>query len=457
MDLATLIALLENVGLLSLGAILTFIILKRRGLQDTGLSDQVALGIIFGAISLIVVQVPIRSILGATFDTRAAPLVLSGLYAGPVGTLIAASIAAIARYNVGGPAAIGGMVSCFLYVVIGFAAKHVLWRDQSVIGAKRLLILALAATIFVLPSFFIGQTFERGLAILQRFWPVLLVGNLLGISLLGLMLDQLSALVQERNAIKLAEQTTLLARNAANVGIWRSDFRAKSLVWDDVQRRILGYEREASVIARDAFRKAVHPEDLPKLSAAFESARRDGRRFDHRFRIIRPSGDIRQIHAIADFVGGVSGDPDSAIGVNIDETDERRLLEEVALKSAAIDAASCGDVLPVFSAIWDESFRAGRLTGTGRPGTMKKSRYTEEQIAYALRQAETGTPVAEVLRKMGISEQTFYRWKKLYGGMGVAEVRRLKQLEEENAKLKRLVADLSLDKIMLQDVVRSKL
>jgi putative transposase len=88
---------------------------------------------------------------------------------------------------------------------------------------------------------------------------------------------------------------------------------------------------------------------------------------------------------------------------------------------------------------------------------MKKSRYTEEQIAYALRQAETGTPVAEVLRKMGISEQTFYRWKKLYGGMGVAEVRRLKQLEEENRKLKQLVADLSLDKIMLQDVVRSKL
>lgn len=88
---------------------------------------------------------------------------------------------------------------------------------------------------------------------------------------------------------------------------------------------------------------------------------------------------------------------------------------------------------------------------------MKKSRFTEEQIAFALRQAETGTPVAEVLRKMGISEQTFYRWKKMYGGMGVAEVRRLKQLEDENRKLKQLVADLSLDKVMLQDVVRSKL
>ena len=87
---------------------------------------------------------------------------------------------------------------------------------------------------------------------------------------------------------------------------------------------------------------------------------------------------------------------------------------------------------------------------------MKKSRYSEEQIAYTLKQAETGTPVAEVLRRMGISEQTFYRWKKLYGGLGVGELRRLKQLEDENRQLKRLVADLSLDKHILQDVLSKK-
>jgi len=87
---------------------------------------------------------------------------------------------------------------------------------------------------------------------------------------------------------------------------------------------------------------------------------------------------------------------------------------------------------------------------------VKKSRYTEEQIAYALKQAETGTPVAEVLRRMGISEQTFYRWKKPYGGLGVGELRRLKQLEDENRKLKQLVADLSLDKHILQDVLSKK-
>ena len=93
----------------------------------------------------------------------------------------------------------------------------------------------------------------------------------------------------------------------------------------------------------------------------------------------------------------------------------------------------------------------------GRSGAVKKSRFTEEQIAYALKQAETGTPVAEVLRRMGISEQTFYRWKKLYGGLGTGELRRLKQLEEENRKLKQLVADLSLDKHILQDVLSKEL
>ncbi|BBE55417.1 Transposase, IS3/IS911 family [Klebsiella pneumoniae] len=85
---------------------------------------------------------------------------------------------------------------------------------------------------------------------------------------------------------------------------------------------------------------------------------------------------------------------------------------------------------------------------------MKKTRYTEEQIAFALKQAETGTRVEEVCRKMGISEATFYNWKKKFGGMGVTELRRLRQLEEENQRLKRLVADLSLDKEMLQEVIK---
>ena len=85
---------------------------------------------------------------------------------------------------------------------------------------------------------------------------------------------------------------------------------------------------------------------------------------------------------------------------------------------------------------------------------MKKSKFTESQIVFALQQAESGVTVAEVCRKLGISEATFYSWTKKYGGLSPVELRRLRQLEEENAQLKRIVADLTLDKQMLQDVLK---
>ena len=88
---------------------------------------------------------------------------------------------------------------------------------------------------------------------------------------------------------------------------------------------------------------------------------------------------------------------------------------------------------------------------------MGKGTYTEEQIVAALRRVEGGTPATEVCRKLGVSENTFYRWKRKYAGMGIAELRRLKQLEDENKRLKQIVADLTLDKQMLQEVVTKKL
>jgi putative transposase len=87
---------------------------------------------------------------------------------------------------------------------------------------------------------------------------------------------------------------------------------------------------------------------------------------------------------------------------------------------------------------------------------VKKKRFTVEHITGILKQAELGTPIAELCRQHGVSEQSFYRWKKLYGTMEPSEVRELKQLREENAKLKRIVADLSLDRAMLQDVLQKK-
>ncbi len=87
---------------------------------------------------------------------------------------------------------------------------------------------------------------------------------------------------------------------------------------------------------------------------------------------------------------------------------------------------------------------------------MKRKRFSVEQITGILKQAELGTPIADLLRQHGVSEQSYYRWKKLYGGMEPSEARELRELREENIKLKRLVADLSLDKVMLQDVLQKK-
>jgi putative transposase len=91
-----------------------------------------------------------------------------------------------------------------------------------------------------------------------------------------------------------------------------------------------------------------------------------------------------------------------------------------------------------------------------RSGPMKRSKFSEEQIVYAIRQAEAGTPVGDLCRQLGVSDATFYAWKKKYAHLGVSELRRLRQLEEENSRLKRLVADLSLDKHMLSEALRKK-
>jgi putative transposase len=87
---------------------------------------------------------------------------------------------------------------------------------------------------------------------------------------------------------------------------------------------------------------------------------------------------------------------------------------------------------------------------------MKRSKFSEEQIVYAIRQADTGTPVGDLCRQLGVSDATFYAWKKKYAHLGSSELRRLRQLEEENSRLKRLVADLSLNKHMLSKALRKK-
>jgi putative transposase len=114
------------------------------------------------------------------------------------------------------------------------------------------------------------------------------------------------------------------------------------------------------------------------------------------------------------------------------------------------------DVSPENDADQNEVKLTASAVSHERSGTMKRSKFSEEQIVYAIRQAEAGTPVGDLCRQLGVSDATFYVWKKKYAHLGVSELRRLRQLEEENSRLKWLVADLSLDKHMLSEALRKK-
>jgi transposase-like protein len=128
---------------------------------------------------------------------------------------------------------------------------------------------------------------------------------------------------------------------------------------------------------------------------------------------------------------------------------------EVFVPAFAATAMTCSLFLDR-SLLENSSLAASAIRAAERGRTMKRSRFTEAQIAFILRQGEEGTAVGEICRKAGISEATYYNWRKKYGGLMPSEMKRLK-LEEENGKLKKIVADLSLDKEMLQDVIRRKL
>lgn len=113
-------------------------------------------------------------------------------------------------------------------------------------------------------------------------------------------------------------------------------------------------------------------------------------------------------------------------------------------------------MLPVFRTVQSWNFPI-MIPMMGEGEFREEVKVSEAQIAFILRQADEGTPVAEVCRKAGISDATFYNWKKHYGGLTPSEVKRMRQLEDENNRLKKIVADLTLDKAMLQDVLSKKL
>ncbi|MDF1794048.1 MAG: PAS domain S-box protein [Thalassobaculaceae bacterium] len=342
--MAIALSVLQNIGLLCLGAIALILLAHHLEFPAKGLRHKLLFGLILGLISIVVVASPIQGPLGASFDTRAGPLILAGYFAGPVGGLVAALLAAAARYHVGGPWIIGGVASVFLYAAAGVAFAAICrQRGRSRQGALGFLALSVAATIAVLPAFFMGESPRNALAIIRDFWPIFLVSNMIGVTLLGLTIEFLMALVAERDRYAAALQTSAFARRAARVGVWTNDLATGKVTWDAVQHELMGVEAGGFDGTHQAFSDQVMPNDRARIEEILETAKATGSPFQMQFRIRTPAGDIRHIKSHGQFVlDDETGTPRQMIGVNIDSTRESELLAQIELNSAALDSAVCG-------------------------------------------------------------------------------------------------------------------
>ena len=337
-------SVLENFGLLGLGAIALLLLTRYANILSLGRLRHLIFGLILGAISVIVVGSPIAGPLGATFDTRAAPLVLAGYFAGPVGGTVAACLAAMARYQVGGPSMIGGVASVFIYAAVGVAFAALSRRRNSPRqGLAGFIILSVAATVAVLPAFFISQSFSAGLAILSDFWPIILISNVGSIPLLGLTIEFLLEITRERDRYALNLQTSALARQAARIGVWTNDLTTGRVTWDSVQHELMGVEPESFRGSSQDFLERVVPAERARVEESLRAARAEREPFQMQFRIQTPAGEVRHIRSHGHFVPGNGRSvPARMIGVNFDVTREQELQAQVELNSAALDSAVCG-------------------------------------------------------------------------------------------------------------------
>lgn len=339
-------SLFENLGVLAISALVLFLLGARRDAIQKRSTEGAVIGLVLGFAAFMAFQFPIPGPLGSTFDMRAAPLILSGMIGGPIGATLAGALGAAGRYTMGGGAVLGGMVSAMIYPLVGFVAAS-LWRRlrRDATGLLGWVVVGCLATIAVLPTFFIGQSVETGLTILSQRWPVLLGGNLAGVALLGLTVDQLRLTLKSQRETAELLKVNQLAKSAAGIGLWRYDFADDRLTWDAAQHALMRIPEGSFEGTFATFARMVHEEDWPALERTYATALATRSPYNARFRIRSPDGEIRHIRCSAVFLGPGSDPPEALIGVNMDETEDIRLQAELALKSAALDSAVCGVVI----------------------------------------------------------------------------------------------------------------
>ncbi|MFC3229928.1 PAS domain S-box protein [Marinibaculum pumilum] len=359
-------ALVTNLGLLSLAAILVFLLLTRLARPAEGRGSLVLIGVVLGGLAAAIILFPIPALPGTAFDLRATPIILAGALAGAGAGFLAAIIAAAIDLKLAGPAAAGGIGAAFLCTALG--SLYGWWRRRHrpepgigdagigdagigypgiwIFSRPALLTLGVLTGLAVLPVFLAGIPAEAAGAPATgpaAYWPLLLLANAGGVLLLGSMLQTTLSVARMRDRYKVELETSRLARGTGGIGVWSYDYRSRQQTRDPIARQVLGLpdddmtEGDAAII-----RNLLLPEDLARFDRQMTDARRGTGPIELRFRIRTPAGEIRHIRTTTTYVGGTSEAPHLTIGVGIDETAEVRLRSEMALRGAALDAAGDG-------------------------------------------------------------------------------------------------------------------
>jgi PAS domain S-box-containing protein len=231
-------SLLSNIGLLSLSATIIFLFVAKTSSPGETIERQIISGVIYGFASVLVIQFPIIGPYGSSFDTRAAPIIISGYFGGPVSGIVTAIIGSIARLEVGGPAMLGGVASFGIYLLVALGFRKNMYRAKP--GFLGFVLISLTATVAVVPAFFIDQGFETGLAILESFWPVLLTGNLIGVVFFGLIVER------KRQHIETEREFNAIIQSSPD-GIITVDEDLKILSMNPSAVRMFGYGKHSAV------------------------------------------------------------------------------------------------------------------------------------------------------------------------------------------------------------------
>ena len=338
--------LIENFGVLSLSALIIFIVIVRLRLIDKVVWTRAAIGVTFGLVAAIVISHPVKLPIGAVFDTRAGPLLLAGYFGGPVGGLAAAILAGIARFAIGGPAVIGGVISCAIYPVIGYLGFRLLTREpRRELGPLRASLLAVGATVAVLPAFFVGQSVEMGVAVLRTAWPLLLAGNVVSTVILAVLFREVLRIGQEKADYEAQLRGARLAQETAGIGIWRYEPAEDRLFWDEQLYKVYDIDPESFTGHLSVWENRLDPADRDRAIAHFAAAIDGSDSYADEFLIRDRQGNRRTIGGRARIIRRDDGTAVSVLGVNWDVTEERRLQQELALKGYALDNAFSGVAL----------------------------------------------------------------------------------------------------------------